>query len=87
MTDPTPEPAAPVAPVAPATKPEHLQVSTYVGVLIAAVGNIVPYVTPQLLESLHVPPLAAQLVCSAIGAALVAYREKTAVPSTPGAPK
>lgn len=75
MTDPTPA-------AAPATKPELKQISNYVGVAVALIGNLLPYVTPGLLLAVGVPPGAAQIASTLIGAALVAYREKQPVSPT-----
>lgn len=77
MSTPTPQTPAPApAPAAPVTKPELKQVSNYVAVAVATVGNLLPYVTPDLLTSLGVSAPTVHAVSTVVSLLLLAYREK-----------
>lgn len=72
MSTPTPAPA-------PISKPEHKQISNYVGAAVGIVGNVLPYVTPDLLTSLGLSPTVVHTVSSIVAVLLFAYREKKPV--------
>lgn len=61
------------------TKPEHKQISNYVGAAVAIFGIVAPAINPELLAFLYVPAPVATAVCIIVGGALGAYREKTKV--------
>lgn len=81
MSTPTPQTPAPapapvvVVPVAP-VKPWYAQWSNYAGVAIGIIGNVLPYVTPDFLESIGVSATASHSIGSIVGVILVAYKEK-----------
>lgn len=75
MSTPTPAPVAPQ----PATKPEHKQISNYIGAAVGIVGNVLPYVTPDLLASLGLSPTVVHTASSIVAVLLLAYRERKPV--------
>ena len=75
VTD-TPTPVPPSPPVVAVTKPELSQISNYVGAAVAVIGNALPYLTPDFLSALGLPPAAVHAVSSIAAVLLIAYREK-----------
>lgn len=70
-------------PVIPPTKPEHKQISNYVGAAVIAVGNILPYLTPAFFTSLGLSAHAVQVACTIVGVLCFAYREKVPASVSP----
>jgi hypothetical protein len=79
---PAPTPAPTPAPVA-TVKPWYAQISNYVGAFIGIVGNALPYITPDFLESIGVTATAAHTISSIVAVILVAYKEKATTPGVP----
>lgn len=67
--------------MAPVVKPILSQVSNYVGAAVGIVGNVLPYVTPDLLAGLGLSPTTVHTVSSVVAVLLFAYREKQPAPA------
>ncbi len=90
MTDETPPTPAPVAapvPAAPVVKPPSLQISNYLGGIVAVVGNALPALTPDFLASLGFSAFWVHIFSSVIATALFVYQEKVPAAKAVPAPK
>lgn len=69
-------------------KSQIAQGSTQIGLVVAAVGNALPYITPDFLKSIGLPQPWVHGISSAIAIALIIYQPKPAAPAAapPAAP-
>jgi hypothetical protein len=69
--------------VAITVKSQLSQVTTQLGILVAAVGNALPFITPDFLASLGIPQPAVHTISTVVAIALIVYQQKPKAPPAP----
>ena len=62
------------------------QGSTQAGIVIGAIGQILPLLTPDFLSGLGLPPKAVQIVSALAAVGLIVYQQKPKAPTPPTPP-